>query len=338
MADDTNITKAPYNFGTAIFKPFKSGPGSLGFVLKSGIFYALAVTMLLAIFGRMVIGPYIELITIAIEQEASGDPVKDEMEMMGEMMSVMGKMMSGYIIIMLGGWAVWAMIESALHRRVLRKEYKTGLFPWRFHHDELRTMLSQLILYGAYMGLFYVVYFAAIILVLIAVLLGSKSMVLGVIIGVIAAAIIIVGFAVMIRVLIRLAPMAARNVAQNELVIDKAWAVGKGRSWPSFGAYAFHYFISSIVFYIVGAILFFAVLGSLMPMFDKFNENMETDEVMQILSDSFSQPGMMVGLTIITFVMCFMGAVWMMCIAGISSHVTELYMDEQEQEGARVFD
>ena len=335
---DNSITKTPYDFGTAIFKPFKSGPGSLGFVFKSGIFYALAITMLLAIFGRWVIGPYIEVIAIAIEQETSENPTMDEMEMMSQMMSAMGRMMAGYMIIMIGGWAVWAMIESALHRRVLRKEYKGGLFPWRFHHDELRTMLSQLITYFAYNGLFMVVYFVGIIVAVIAALLGSKSVVLGVIVGIIAAAVIIVGFGIMIYVLIRLAPMAARNVAENELVIDKAWAVGKGRSWPSFGAYAFHYIVSSIVFYIIAAVLFFAMIGSLMPIFEKFNENMEADEVMQILSEAFSEPGMMVGLTIATFIMCFMAAIWMMCIAGISSHVTELYMNEQEEAGAKVFD
>ena len=34
MMADNSITKTPYDFGTAIFKPFKSGPGSLGFVFK----------------------------------------------------------------------------------------------------------------------------------------------------------------------------------------------------------------------------------------------------------------------------------------------------------------
>ena len=335
MVHDQIDVKSPYNFGTAILKPFKSGPGSLGFVLKSAIFYAVVITILLAIFGRMIIGPYIDIIMLSIEQGPSAVP--DE-ELMKDMMAAIGRMTSGYIGLVVGGWAIWVMIESALHRRVLRQEYKSGLFPWRFGADEWRTMLSQLILYGAYMGLYMAVYLVAIILVLIAALAGSASVAIGVIIGIIAAIVIFAGIGIMIYVLIRLAPMAAMNVAQNELVIDKAWRVSKGRSWPSFGAYAFHYIVSSIVFYIVMVILFFAFLGGMMPMFEQLGNVEEADQVMAVLSNAFAEPGMKIGLAIVGFIMSFMAAIWMMCIAGISSHVTELYLIDHEEEGAKVFD
>lgn len=336
MSNLPTKNKQPYDFGRSIFLPFQSGPGSAAFVLKSAFFYALALTVFFALFGRMLIGPMEDFIVVMMEIESVSE--EEELAMVTKMFGAMGRVILPCMLIMLGGWAIWAMIESALHRRVLLDERPTGLFPWRFGADEWRTILAQLILYMCYQGLYFVVYIVFVMGILLAVLMGSASVVLGVVGGIVAFGLIAAGVGLMVWVLVRLAPTAALSVANGEFAIGEAWPVVKGRIWPTVGAYAFHYIIGSIVFYFVMAIVGVAFVGSIMGKFTGLSDNSSGEEVWQLIRSVFSEPGTLVGLTIAGFILFFIAAIWMLLIAGISTHVTDLYKRDLEAAGVEVFD
>ncbi len=328
--------KQPYGFARAIFLPFQSGPGSTAFVLKSALFYALALTMLFVLFGRMLLGPMEDFIVVMMEIETASE--EEELALVGKMFGAMGRMILPYLLIMLGGWAIWTMVEAALHRRVLLDEKATGLFLWRFGTDEWRTMLAHLILFMCYQGLYFVVYLVFIIGIMLAVLMGSASVILGVIGGIVAFALIVVGIGLMVWVLVRLAPTAALSVANGEFAIGEAWQVVRGRIWPTVGAYAFHYIISSIVYYIVLAIVGVAFFGSIIGKFTNLGDNTSGEEVWNLVKSVFAEPSTLVGLTISGFILFFIAAIWMMLIAGISTYVTDLYKQDMDTESVDVFD
>jgi len=335
MSNLSPQTKQPYDFGRAIFLPFNSGPGSTAFVFKSALFYALALTVFFALFGRMLIGPMGDFIAVMIELETASEA--EELAMVGKMFSAMGRIILPYLLIMLGGWAIWSMIESALHRRVLLGERPTGLFVWRFGADEWRTILAQLILFMCYQGLYFVVYMVFVVGILLAALMGAASLILGVIGGIIAFGLIIAGMGLMVWVLVRLAPTAALSVANGEVAIGEVWPVAKGRIWPTIGAYAFHYFVSTIVFYFIMAIVSIAFIGSIMGKFMDLGDDASGEEVWQVFKSVFSEPSTLIGLTIAGFIMFFIAAIWMQLIAGISTHVTDLYKRDLETDSAGVF-
>ena len=332
------IQREPFRFGQAIFKPFLSGPASLGFIVKSMLLYAIALTFMLMLFGKLLVGPMEDYVKIMIEMENTTNE-EESMELMMKMFSSMGKMILPYFIITLGTWTVWASIEAALHRRVLLNEYG-GLFPFRFKGDELRVMLAHLILYFTYQGLYMVVYIAGIIAVAVVALLANFTGSIGAVIGgIIATALVIAGFGFMVWVLVRLAPTAALSVYRKNFAIGEAWPVVKGRIWPSVGAYAFHYIIGMIVLYAVLGVLFWLFLGS--AIIDIFaglgGDDTKPAELWQNFKDTFSQSSVKTGLIAITFISGMLFALWMLLIAGIMSHVTSLYLKDQDKQRAEVF-
>lgn len=331
------LQKEPFQFGRAIFMPFRHGPGSAAFALKSAIFYALAVTILFALFGKMLVGPGKEYIEAIIEMEKMNNDA-EAMKHMGELMGALGRFMLYYMLIMLGGWAVWATIEAALHRRVLRDERRGGIFPWRFGVDELLVMLSHLVLYMCYMGLYMVTYFVTVICILIAAMLGIQSAVLGVIGGIITFALIVASLGLMVWVLIRLAPTSALSVANKEFAIGEAWSVSKGRVWPIFGAYAFHYIIGTVIFYILIAVVGFAFIGSMMGEFSNLAPDANGDEVWTQIQTVFSKPGAQVGLTISGFLMFMFVGIWFQLIAGINTYAVELYKKDKAAADVELFE
>ena len=337
MKDLTSSPRAPFQFGRAIFLPFRHGPGSTAFVFKSAIFYALVLTMLFALFGKMFVEPAKEYFETIIEMENIDDDAQ-AMKQIGKMMGALGRLMLPYLLVMIGGWAVWATIEAALHRRVLREERRTGWFPWRFGKDELLVMLSHLILYMCYMGLYMVSYFVIIIGVLIAALLGSQSVVLGVIGGIIAFALIIASLGLMFWILIRLAPTSALSVANKEFAIGEAWAVSKGRVWPVFGAYAFHYVIGMFVFYILVIIVGFAFVGSIIGEFSNLGANPSDEDVWEKVQTIFAQRNTQVGLIISGFLIFMFSAIWFMLVAGINTHLVALYKKDKSAANLEMFE
>ena len=337
MNDLTPLPKSPYHFSKAIFLPFRNGPGSLAFVLKSAVFYALIVTMLFVFFGKLLVGPATEYVELIVELGKSDDP--DEItKQTTKLMGVMGRFFLPYMLILIGGWAVWATIEAAQHRRALRGEHRTGLFPWRFGGDELFVMLSHFVLYMYYMGLYTVVYIAIIISVLVAALLGSQSLILGIVGGVVAAAIIIASLGLMFWVLIRLAPTAALSVAHKDFAIGEAWAASKGRVWPTFGAYALLYIIGFIIIYGLLGVVGFAFVGSIISDLKAAGTGSGGAEVWEAIQKAFGERDTQVGFTIGTFIMFLFIGLWLQMIAGINTHVAQLFKKDEAAANVEMFD
>jgi len=86
------------------------------------------------------------------------------------------------------------------------------------------------------------------------------------------------------------------------------------------------------------AIIGVAFVGSIMSKFSSIGENSSADEVWQVVKTVFSESGTLVGLTFAGFILFFIAAIWMLLIAGISTHVTDLYKRDLEAAGDGVFD
>jgi len=336
MNDLAHIKRLPYQFGTAITFPFRNGEGSTAFVFKSAVFYALVMTVLFALFGKMLVGPATEYVEVLMELENTND--EDEiMKLLTKMMRAMGGVMLPYMLIMIGGWVTWATVEAAQHRRALRDEHKGGIFPWRFKVDELLVMLAHFVLYMCYMGLYFVTYIAVVLSILIAVLLGSQSTILGIIGGVVATAIIIASLALMFWVLIRLAPTAALSVANKDFAIGEAWQASKGRVWPSFFAYLLVYIIGMIVIYGLLGVVGFAFVGSIISDMKAAGAGTGGAELWQQIQEEFAKRDTQVGLVIGSFVMFLFVGFWFQIVAGINSHVARLYKAEQSAASVELF-
>lgn len=324
MDFDEATKPQPFDFGRGIFLPFQSGPQSLSYVLKSAFFYAIVGVILFAFFGGLITEPYMEIIKLSVDSDVQ----PSDAEIMGTMFSFIGKLLLGFLIIGLGMWVCWAMIEAALHRRVLLGERKTGFFPWKFGMDEVWVMACQLINYLIYQALYFVSYIVIIIGVVIAAMVGSSNITLGVIFGVIIAVLALFCIAGAIWVLMRLAPLAALTTVRKDLAISEVWSIAKGKLWSMFGAYVFHYLVSGIVIYLVVILLFFLIFGSSFGDLAALGNLDSPDELWSGFSAIMAKPGVKLGLFIWGLIIYATFAVWMMCVAGIGTHIAELYLKE----------
>ena len=279
------------------------------------------------------VGAMVEFVeySIAIEDpEAIEQSTEDIMKMMG----ALGKLILPSLLIWIGGWIVWAMIEGEFFRRVLRDEANGG-FPWRFGRDEMWVMVSQIVLGLVYYALYTAFYLLA-IAVMMPGIVSSGSPGGGTIVAV--SLISIIGIFCSAFVLIRLAPASAMSVAKKDFAIGQAWQVTKGRYWPTFGAYAFHYIIGTIVYYIFMIAVIVAVMANIGIHFDGVGSTgTDADTVAQI-KEALSLPQVLVSTALGSFVFWAGTGLWLMFIAGISAHVTNLHLSENDNKSLNVFD
>ncbi len=336
MQDNNTFTPEPYQFGKALFKPFFSGPKSFGFVMKSALLFALVCSGLVFIFGPMMVDPMKEYLEFAVK--SSQDGAITEPEEILQIYRIMAKALLPYLGIWLITWVVWAMIEAALHRRVLREDYG-GIFPFRFGKDELWVMLSQLILYFTYMALYVVVELGLLVAVLAGVFIGGNGGVIGVIGMIFAGLFLAAALFVMFFVLIKLSPTAALSVAKKEFAIGEAWGAVKGRFWPTFWAYALLYIVGMGILYVIWIGVGVAFVGTLINSDLKPGADAatESEQLFSVISQIFSKPGVRSGLMIGMFLTLFYWGVWMQLSAGIMSHVSQLYLRDKDKKNASVF-
>ncbi len=339
-----NLTsqKAPYDFGRSIFMPFQSGEGSVGFVFKSAFFYGIMMTVLIFLFGKMMMGSFIEFMQAAsaLETEPSSG---DEMEAVMQMFGMMGKMFIPIILIFLGGWVIWAMVEAALFRRILREdedEVSSSLFPWRLGMDEIRVMFCRLIVGLAGFSIFILLYFVLIVVIVGAVAGGTQSGALGAIIGLLGFLGVVAAFALFVFITIRLAPASALSIAENRFALGDAWPVTKGRFWPIFGSYALIGVAGMVVSQVLQTILMVAFMGSFMAMIPDLEKmgGMQPDESIAQMIEMITQPSMLAGIAVALILYYVFEALWYMHFAGVSAHAVNLYKTDQSENSLEVFD
>ncbi len=328
-----NIQRTNFKFLNAAFLVFNKEYQFGNFVWKSACFYALIMTGLMFFIGPMMIDVIRDFVVII--QEIEKNP-EDE-TLVFKMFGLMGKMFLPYLIVMIIGWMVWVTIEAAIHRRVLRNE-DLPQFPWRFGNDELRTMLCQLVLFVVYQVAYYVVYIGIVVVVMLTVLLASQSTALGIVGGIISFVLGVAGIGAMCFILIRLAPAAALSTADDKISISESWPVVKGRFWPAFGTFAFHYIVMMVVVYAVMIAIAVALFSSSFAGFIEIANTGSGDEVWANIKQLLGRPSTKLSLTIFGFFFFFMTGIWMQCIAGVSTYITHLYKVDLGVTGADVFD
>ena len=329
----TNTPRTAFKFSNAAFLVFNREYQFGSFVWKSACLYAFIMMGLMFFVGPMMIDVIRDFVVII--QEIEKNPEDETLAF--KMFGLMGKIVLPYLIVMIIGWMVWATIETAIHRRVLRNEDLVR-FPWRFGKDELRTILCQLVLFVVYQVAYYVVYIGIAVVAMLTVLMASQSTALGIVGGIISFVLGVAGIGAMCFILSRLAPAAALSTADDKISISESWPVVKGRFWPAFGTYALHYIVMMVVFYAIMIAIALAIFSS------SFAEVIETantgsgDEVWANIKQLLSPPSTKLSLTIFGFLFFFMICIWMQCIAGVSTYLTHLYKEDLGVTGAYVFD
>ncbi|MCF6221769.1 MAG: hypothetical protein L3J65_11720 [Robiginitomaculum sp.] len=339
-----NLTtqKAPYDFGRSIFMPFQSGDGSAGFVFKLAIFYAVMMTVLIFLFGKLMMGSFVEFMQVAaaLEAEPSND---DEMEAVMRMFGMMGKMFLPIMLIVVGGWVIWAMVEAALFRRILREDEdgaSASLFPWRLGMDEVRVMFCRLIVGLVGFAIVSLLYFVLIVVIIGTVAGGSQSGALGAIIGLLGFLGVVAAFALFAFITIRLVPASALSIAEDRFALGEVWPVTKGRFWPILGSYAVIGLAGLIVSQVLQTILMMAFMGSFMSMIPDLEKmgGMQPDESIAQIIDMITQPSMLAGMAVAMVLYYVFEALWYMHFAGVSAHAVNLYQTDQSENSFEVFD
>ncbi|MCF6275582.1 MAG: hypothetical protein L3J05_07445 [Robiginitomaculum sp.] len=340
-----NLTtqKTPYDFGRSIFMPFQSGAGSVGFVFKSALFYAVMMTALLFLFGKLMMGSFVEFMQFAIEMEADPSSGGDEMAAVRQMLGIMGKMFLPIILMFAGGFVIWAMVEAALFRRIFRAdedETFASPFPWRLGQDELRVMFCRLIVGLAGTAVFILLYFVLIVVIVGAVAGGSQSGALGAIIGLLGFLGVVAAFALFVFITIRLAPASALSIVEDRFALGETWPVTKGRFWPMLGSYAVIAVAGMIISQVLQMILMMAFMGTIMSMVSEVEKvgGMQPDESIAQIIDMLTQPSMLAGMAVALLLYYIFEALWYMHFAGVSAHAVNLYQTDQSENSFEVFD
>jgi len=295
-------------------------------VFKSAIFFGFGLAVLYLLFGL-------------IMQEASQAYNETLLENLNnrsnsEVLSALGKMLLLSLPIYLGMWVLWAMIEAALHRREQGGE-DDGAFPWRFGGDEIRVMLCQLFVWVVFLVVFFVVYLALLILATSIVSIAGRSAAFFSVVVLVTslAAILIASFFT-----IRFAPAAAMSVAQKRIGIGSAWAVAKGRFWPSFGAYTLLWVVGIFTYFLLAAMVSFVLYGYVFS--EMLNAILSGDNAKTIDVTNKMYEGKY-GHLKYSFMSGLLGIFWALiglCIAGVASHLVSLYNKDMGISEVNVFD
>lgn len=136
-----------------------------------------------------------------------------------------GMMILAYILLIVFGAYIAAVIESCMHRRMLGLQ--SGGFPFRLGQDEKNVFLAILGVYG-------IVFLISIAGVILAAIVGS---ILGMITPALAAIPMIIFYVFLIGFMVRLSPAGAMSVYAKRPVVLGALKVSKYRGWWIFLTY-----------------------------------------------------------------------------------------------------
>lgn len=324
MNDLTSAPRAPFNFSKAIFLPFKSGTGSLNFVFRSAVFYAVLVAILY-------------MITLPLTQGHTAEHQKlmENAASLDEITASTTKLFLLQIPIYLGFWVIWAIVETALHRRVQRG-VDGGLFPWRFGGDELRVMLCQVVNIIVFSVVFFFIFIVSVMVfaVITTVAGGNKaailfpSTLLAMLVGLFVASIIA----------IRLAGASAASVDEKQIAFGAAWQSAKGRFWPSFGAYSLLWIVGGLIYLLAAGLIMFMFYGDAMTEMFTQTMNGNAEAATQFTNQITGTAESTLKYAVFTFPISFIGCIIWLCIAGMSSHLINLGKIDKGINDANIFD
>ena len=299
----------PFSFDNAAFH-FARTDGPPGFLPKYLTAYAIGV-ILLAVVSFIALRPlfaaYAQMFAM-LAQGASETQINRVFE--EAIVSDLGRLGLGYLLMMLIYAGFWSMMESAVLRRYVREEG----FSIGWGSDEWRMLGVGLL----WMLAFIVAYIALILATVVLVIpLGAVSDGGGALVAIWMVIVITGLLLVWLYLAVRLSPAGAMTIRDQKVVFFGAWGASKGRFWPTFGAFVvlgLILYVGVFILYMVGA---FTVFASLMSGVDLNSAEANPDEVLAL----FASPGVLIPVGLMYFAMLLYQGFWQYAWAGIPALV-----------------
>lgn len=319
MAKKKPVFNHRFEAGEAMTVPFNL-PGGRHFLLRLLGWGAALILAVYALFGRSFISGYKEFLIASMQLDQTNPDPEATLALLPLMKDFMWPM----ILLTIFAWVVFVMIETAMHKNVFRGT-DLGLVPLRFGRDEGRVMLAQFVIFLCVLGVYILVVVGVALLVAIAAVMGSASLVLGALGGLLAfiGAIYLLGF--LIHVMIRWAPAAAMSVRDDRQYIFEGWHITKGRGWSLFGSYLVAAIVGYIIIYVImglGIYLAFGDMSALMVM-----SGLPVDDprdVFEQLGERLKSPRVMFTLVVFTILYILAAVAWYMSMWGIGNYAAQL--------------
>lgn len=268
------------------------GPG--GFIWKYAVAYGLATVLLFGVMILAVGGPFLRLMELSA---ASSTGQIDEEAAAAAMMSLIPLCLLAIPL----GIGFWAVFESAVQRRYVRQEG----FSLKFGGDEGRLLVIGLLwiltIFVLYLG----------VAIVAGVLIGAAGLALGEAAALIAIPVVIAAICAFLWVLVRLSPASAMTIRDRQIVFPSAFSASKGRFWPMFGAFVVIALVA-IVVSLITQVLMGGVMGGALAANPAALESGD-------IGAMFTNPVLLIGILLATFVSYALNAVVQFAFAGIAA-------------------
>ncbi|WP_371395490.1 hypothetical protein [Fretibacter rubidus] len=304
----------------AIMTPWTM-PGGRNFLFRIVLWAAALLLLVYFIFGRGLIMAYAEFFQTIIAMENNNTP---ESVVASTMFSQMQSLSGSIFLLFIASWVVMAMLEAAMHKNVFHGIDK-GLVPLRFGRDEVMVMLTQLIIYLCFVGIYIL---GAIMVAVIFGLLGAGAQAtgstgLGVIVGLVGFFGIIAFLVALVVIFMRWAPAAALSVRDETLRVFNGWSITKGIGLPLSGAYALTaiggYVLMTIIMFIGMIVLFSGADVSALETMDMSG----ADPDFSALAAHFEKLSTKIILVIFLMLYAVFSLMWYLHIWGIANYVAQ---------------
>lgn len=308
----TGKASGKFDIGEAIVTPWKL-PGGRNFLMRIVLWAAGLQLVAFAILGRGLIEAYGELL-VQLPAINTGEPSPEQS---AEFLSIFMSMMGPAFLMILVGWVVTVMFETAMHKNVFRGT-DHGVFPFRFGKDEGRVMLAQFVI-SLCIGLVYIVG-----IILIALIIAAMALVSPVIGGIAAVLLVLAFIIVLVIVAMRLAPAAAMSVRDDTQRIFEGSAITKGMGWPLFGSYAIAFIAVMMLSQALMSIGAFIAFGNLDAMTLMNGTGADPEAIMAELSEKLNSPITKIMLVVSVMLYMVFNLLAYLHIYGIANHVVQV--------------
>ena len=320
MAKGKPVFNHRFEAGEAMTVPFNL-PGGRNFLLRILGWGAALILAGYALFGRTFISGYKEFLIASMELDQSNPDPEASMALLTQMKDFMWPM----VLLTLFSWIVFVMIETAMHKNVFRGT-DLGLVPLRFGKDERRVMLAQFVIFLCTIGVYVLVVVGFVVLVALAAVMVSASVLLGALGWLLAVigTIFLLGF--LIHVMTRWAPAAAMSVRDDRQYIFEGWHITKGRGWSLFGSYLVAFILGYIIIYVImglGAYLAFGDMSALIMVMSGLPVD-DPRDVFEQLGEKLKSPRVMFTLVVFTILYILAAVAWYMSMWGIGNYAAQL--------------
>lgn len=171
----------------------------------------------------------------------------------GPLMAALAPIAPTYLVVILAFLVLSAVLYAAMNRAVLRPE-RSSFGYLRLASDELRQLGLLALLAGMAIALYFaIVLAAAVVLTLLALVVGDIGMVLGLVVVVPMTLVAFIYFGV------RFSLASPMTFDRGRVDVLGSWRLTRGRFWPLFVAYLLAFALSLVVWALTIAIAIFAV-------------------------------------------------------------------------------